>query len=437
MTRSVPLPTEPTDTHVGSAAGRGAPGRVAEVHAQTRRGLIVAAGFAVAAVLSMVARAGWWMPRRSSAWIGPRSSIGRPSTSMMRYPYLIVLFVVGGLLSAISAATQMLAVTWSSAPAPRPAVAGGQRWALAIGAVVLVVGHETDRKFLFAAGGATVVVAMVALGFIVIRILRQAVTDRFAPAIEAYVAAVVAGAVGMSLGIVLGVGRGGSRNVEIRGAHLVLNVFGLVGLVIAATLPYFAATQVRSKMSSRATPTTMRITFFVLAAATAVAASGQILDRSGVAAGGLITYAMGLLVVAAMLPVYSKGRLRWAGPRLLQLMSGIAWWVAMTVALALASLRRTDDHAILQTLVIGGFVQILVASLAYLGPVLRGGGHQRLTAGFAITRSWVSLTAGNIAGVGALAGGGPVLAAVLAVWLADIVIRAGGLLAGTKSSDRV
>ena len=32
MTRSVPLPTEPTDTHVGSAAGRGAPGRVAEVH---------------------------------------------------------------------------------------------------------------------------------------------------------------------------------------------------------------------------------------------------------------------------------------------------------------------------------------------------------------------------------------------------------------------
>ena len=235
----------------------------------------------------------------------------------------------------------------------------------------------------------------------------------------------------------LGVGRGGSRNVEIRGAHLVLNVFGLVGLVIAATLPYFAATQVRSKMSSRATPTTMRITFFVLAAATAVAASGQILDRSGVAAGGLITYAMGLLVVAAMLPVYSKGRLRWAGPRLLQLMSGIAWWVAMTVALALASLRRTDDHAILQTLVIGGFVQILVASLAYLGPVLRGGGHQRLTAGFAITRSWVSLTAGNIAAVAALAGGGPVLAAVLAVWLADIVIRAGGLLAGTKSSDRV
>ncbi|MFP5487244.1 MAG: hypothetical protein ACLGHQ_02930 [Acidimicrobiia bacterium] len=36
-------------------------------------------------------------------------------------------------------------------------------------------------------------------------------------------------------------------------------MFGLIGLVIAATLPFFAATQVRTKMSPRATPTTMRI----------------------------------------------------------------------------------------------------------------------------------------------------------------------------------
>ena len=28
--------------------------------------------------------AGWWIARRSSDWIGPRSSIGRPSTSMTR-----------------------------------------------------------------------------------------------------------------------------------------------------------------------------------------------------------------------------------------------------------------------------------------------------------------------------------------------------------------
>lgn len=411
MIDSVPLHPLPTNTDVGAGAGRGAPGRVAEVHAQTRRGLTVAAGFAVAAMVTVLADTGWWLP--------------------------LHLFVVGGLLSAISAATQMLAVTWSSAPAPRKAVAAAQRWALAAGAVALGVGREANQTSVFVAGGATVVMSMLALGLILIRVRRRAVTDRFAPAIEAYVAAVVAGSVGMSLGIVLGAGRGGTYSAEFRGAHLVLNVFGLVGLVVAATLPYFAATQVRSKMSRRATSTAMRVTFVLLVTATAVAASGHILDRTNVVAGGLITYALGLLVVAAMLPVYAKGRLRWAGPRVLQLMTGIAWWVAMTVALALASIQGNEDRAILQALVIGGYAQILVASLAYLGPVVRGGGHQRLTAGFAITRSWVSLAAGNTAALAALVGHGPTLAAVLAVWLTDVAIRAGRLLTAARSSGHV
>jgi nitrite reductase (NO-forming) len=386
---------------------------VAEVHAQTRQGLVVAAGFVVAAVLAGITRmgAGGWLP--------------------------LHLFVVGGLLSAISAATQMLAVTWSAAPAPRPAVAAAQRWALAAGTVALAVGRETDQTWVFVAGGATVVIAMLALGLILIRVRRQAVTGRFAPAIETYVAAVVAGAAGMSLGIVLGTGRAGDRAAELRGAHLILNVFGLIGLVIAGTLPYFAATQVRSKMSPRATPTAMRVTCLGLAAATVVAATGEILDRSGLVAGGLISYALGLLVIAAMLPVYSRGRLRWAGPRVVQLLTGLAWWAAMAVALALASIEGTDDRTILQALVIGGFAQILIASLAYLGPVLRGGGHQRLTAGFATTRSWMSVVAGNAAAVAALASHGSVLAAVLAMWLTDVVVRAGRLLVTTRSSDHV
>jgi hypothetical protein len=84
--------------------------------------------------------------------------------------------------------------------------------------------------------------------------------------------------------------------------------------------------------------------------------------------------------------------------------------------------------------VVGGFAQILVASLAYLGPVLRGGGHERLTAGFAITRSWVSLAAGNTAAVAALVGHDPTLAAALAVWLTDLAVRAGRLLTTTRAT---
>jgi nitrite reductase (NO-forming) len=246
MTPPVPRRAEPVNAAVGHAPRRGA-----EVHAQTRRGLLVAAGFVVAALGVGAARVGasWWLP--------------------------LHLFVVGGLLSAISAAAQMFAVTWSAAPASRPAIVRAQRWAVAAGAVALVVGRETDHTWTFVAGGATVIVAMLVLALILLRVRRQAVTDRFAPAIEAYIVAVVAGAVGMSLGVLLGAGRAGGRAVELRGAHLVLNVLGLVGLVIAATLPYFAATQVRSKMSKRATPIRMRVTFNALAAATAVAATGR------------------------------------------------------------------------------------------------------------------------------------------------------------------
>ena len=83
---------------------------------------------------------------------------------------------------------------------------------------------------------------------------------------------------------------------------------------------------------------------------------------------------------------------------MVQLLSGIVWWAAMTVALALAAVRGSEDRVILQALVIGGFAQILIASLADHGPTL---------------------------------------AAALAVWLTDIVARAARLLATTRSSDHV
>jgi hypothetical protein len=112
----------------------------------------------------------------------------------------------------------------------------------------------------------------------------------------------------------------------------------------------------------------------------------------------------------------------------LQLLTGIAWWVATVAALAVVTARGSSDRAVLQALVIGGFAQILVASLAYLGPVLRGGGHRRLTAGFAITRSWLSLAAGNVAAAAALAASRSIMLVALAVWVADVTVRALRLL---------
>lgn len=402
--------TAPAAERPVSTGTRGAPGRVAEVHAQTRRGLAVAGAFVVAAVAAAVSGvgAGWWLP--------------------------LHLFVVGALLSAVSAVTQMLAVTWSASPAPSAAVAAAQRGLLAVGAVVMVTGRETQRTPMFVAGGVAVVIAMLGLAAILVRVRRTAVTPRFAPAIEAYVAAVVAGAVGMSIGIVLGAGRGGVRTFDLRNAHLALNVFGLIGLVVAGTLPFFAATQVRARMAPRATPAAIRVVLGGLAAAVVAAAVGHVAATPNVAAAGLIAYALGLAGVAVLLPVYARSRLTWAGPRVLQLLAGLAWWIAMTIALAVSTVRQTSDRTALQALVIGGLAQILIASLAYLVPVLRGGGHQRLTAGFAATRSWLSFVAGNAAGLAAFTGAHRLLAVTLIVWLADTTVRALRVLLGSPTS---
>lgn len=378
---------------------RGDPRRVAEVHAQTRRGLAQVAAFVVAAMATAVAGVGgdWWLP--------------------------LHLFVVGALLSAISAVALMLSVTWSAAPAPRPAVASSQRGTLAVGAVGLVVGHEFGWAWLFVAGGATVILSMLGLIVMLLRVRRGAVTARFAPAIEGYVVAVAAGSLGMAVGLIDGAGYLSAEVSDPSAVHLTLNLFGLVGLVIAGTLPYFAATQVRARMSPRATPTAMRGTLAVLGMAITVTAAGHLASQSGIVAAGLSLYALGITAVATMLPLYSRSRMSWAGPRAWQLGAGIGWWIAMTFGLAVAAVQAVDDRHVLQALVIGGFAQILVASLAYLGPVVRGGGHHHLTSGFTVTRSWVSVGAGNAAAVAALVGWSVVVVALLVIWLVDASVR--------------
>ena len=106
---------------VSSGPGtRGATGRVAAVHREARQTLAIAVLFVIAAPVAAIA------PHRTGAWLP------------------LHLFLVGGLLSAISGVTLLLAVTWSAAPAPRPSHAAVQRWLLALGVVGLTVARELD-----------------------------------------------------------------------------------------------------------------------------------------------------------------------------------------------------------------------------------------------------------------------------------------------------
>jgi hypothetical protein len=151
------------------------------------------------------------------------------------------LFLVGGLLTAISGVTQFLAVTWSAAPPPPQPLVGTQRVLLAVGVLGLGFGREFGASPVFlGAAGFAVIASLLLLQVSLVRIRTTGKLHRFRPAIDGYLIAVSFGLVGCFAGIVMATHVVADRGDLLRSAHLIINVFGLVGLVVAATLPYMA-----------------------------------------------------------------------------------------------------------------------------------------------------------------------------------------------------
>lgn len=381
--------------------------RVAEMHRHTRRGLAMSGAFVVAAVLATAT------PGRTDVWLP------------------LHLFLVGAVTSAIATVTQMLAVTWSASPAPRRRIVACQRWMLAVGAVLVVVGRESRRDPWTAVGGALVGTALASVILALVRVRRSARTPRFSPAIDAYVLALAGALSGIALGVGLGTG---SLGLGSRNGHVVINLFAFVGVVIAGTLPYFAATQERSKMATRATPQRIRAVAVGLWLSAIAAGCAAALGAGTAARVSLAAYGVGLVALTALLPIPRRKHVTWAGPRLIQLLAGLAWWTAMTLWIAATYGPAGIDQPALLALVIGAYGQILAASFAYLVPVVRGGGHEQLTSGFRTTRSWAGLALSNIAAVLALADRSTLMTVALAGWAIDASVRL--VIAGQHRAPR-
>lgn len=393
----------PTGDSEGAGATRGSAGRVTLVQGQTRATLAVAFAFVIATAIALVMphRTGWWLP--------------------------LHLFLAGALLLAISAASQFFAVTWAAGPPAANRVAAAQRWLLGAGVVLLVASRELRwPRALMGVGGVGVIAALVILGVSLRKTVRAGVQRRFDGALVAYLCALLAGAIGCALGIAMATGLNGSALPRVRAAHLTLNLLGLIGLVIVATLPFFTATQARVKMSPRADRRAQGLLLAWLGAALATTTIGFLAGRSSVAAAGLAAYAAGLVYLVVLLPAIRAKQLRWAGPRLLQLGAGVGWWAGATLAVAWQAAHNdvVFTRPVVGVLVVGGYAQILAAALAYLGPVLRGGGHQRLSEGFRTTRSWLGLLAANVAAVGLLFDTRYVVVLAIGAWFVDTAVRA-------------
>jgi nitrite reductase (NO-forming) len=275
--------------------------------------------------------------------------------------------------------------------------------------------------WLVAAAGLCVTAALVVLGYLLVVEVRGASVRRFLPARRYYLAAVGAGTAGTVFGAAMVAGSPGWRD-----AHVALMLLGFVGLVVAGTLPSFAATQLRMKMAARATPRRLAANLAWLVACVAVTVVGALSGRGTLEGVAAAAYALGVAHVVTMLPHPGRKQLSWAGPRVVQLAAGVAWWVAVVAGAGVAVVRggALFPERLVVALVLGGYAQILVASFAYLGPVLRAGGHERLTAGFAVTRSYVAVVAANLAAVAWLADWPTVTAAGAVVLAGDVAVRA-------------
>lgn len=335
------------------------------------------------------------------------------------------LFLLGSVVGAIAAVAPLLAVTWSTSTPPRSAAVWSQRTLLTVGVVGLAAARELDAATgWLAAGGMAVVMSLVVLGTMLVGIRRRAQLDRFHPAIDAYLLAVGAGLVGSGFGLALAITTG-PVDRALREAHLTVNLLGLVGIVVLATLPYLATTQLRVRRPARATARRLRATTAAATAAVALAATGLLTQHPGLIGAGYLLYAATIVATALLCPWPGRRQLRWAGPRVPSVMAGMAWWLIGVVGLGLALGAGDPPPArLVVVLIVGGYGQILAGSLAYLGPVVRGGGQERLTAGFASTRAPISVVTANVAVVGIVAEQATVVAAGVTVWLIELSVRA-------------
>lgn len=392
-----------------SPGNRGSAERVRLSHEQTRPTLRVALAFVVAAALA----AAWG----STRWVG------------------LHLFLAGAVVLAISGVSLMLTVTWSAAPAPPKRWVAAQRVCIAAGAAGVGLGGVAGVPVAAVAVAAIPYVAgLVLLAWLLVSTVRQGVERRFDAAVAAYVAALLAGVVGVGLGAYMAIT---TPSPLLRAAHATTNLLGLVGLVVGGTMPFFAATVGRTRMSPHAGAKRLAATVCWQVCMLALAVGSLLAGLGLPLVIGLGGYALGILVTLAWLPRPTGRQLRWAGPRLYALWVGGLWWAAAVAATAVdvAAGRGAFGGRWLLVLVVAGYAQILWGSLAYLLPMLRGGGGKRLGEGFATTRSWVGLVAANVAGASlALALPAVVPAAAVGVWVIDSAWRAA--VVGTSRAAR-
>jgi hypothetical protein len=329
-----------------------------------------------------VGRAGWH--RRTGmiplAYLGAVVCVAATGPFVPENTWLLIhLLLLGAVTNAVLIWSAHFTAAILRTPVPRTRRAEAGRLAVAnAGVVAVLVGGSVGPAWIGVVGAALLFAAIAAHLYALAVHLRHALPARYAITVRYYLAAAVALLTGIPAGAwMLMIPDDQRPRLLLFHAHV--NLLGFVTLTVLGTLLTLWPTVLRTRMVDSAPAATRR--------ALPVSLTGLVLVAVGVlawwpvlAATGLVCFAAAVTLVAV--PVLATARQRTpASFPTWSIAAGLGWLLAalvwdtanlLTAADAAAAADRFDT--IWLPLGVGYIAQVLIGALAYLLPMVLGGG---------------------------------------------------------------
>jgi nitrite reductase (NO-forming) len=278
----------------------------------------------------------------------------------------------------------------------------------------IAMGYATETGWLVAAGGVLFEVAVGVLAWLVARARRIGLNRRHLLPFAMYGAAIVAALAGGTLGAVVGGGIVDDPQtwLELRRAHLTLNLLGWASLTIAGTLVTFLPTVLRIRMPVWHGAASGAL----LVTGVAAIALGLGIGGRPMAVTGGVVYAAGALGLAWMAVKAFRMPRSWPVPVAAKhLVCALAWFVigALVLPWMLAEDLAGSREPFVAIFVYGWVLQTLLGAWQYLLPMARPGHPDE-------RRSWLA----------AIETGGTVQVLTLNVGVALLALRGADALPG-------
>lgn len=250
---------------------------------------------------------------------------------------------------------------------------------LNVGSLALIGGIEAALNPLVTAGAALIVVAIVVHCASLWRRSRGALTTRLGSTVVGYYIACAGWFVAAGVfGFLMTTAGGGHLNRYLL-AHIASAVLGCLGLAVIGTLVTLWPTILRTRMVPGA-QTDARRALPLLNIALAVVVIGGVIGRGWLSALGLVGYlaCLGFTLAAMMRAARVKPPRSFAARSVI---AGMAWLVGTLVVATVIAAMGPDTATIMNRLtalawpLLAGFAaQLIAGSMAYLLPVVIGGG---------------------------------------------------------------